>query len=217
MTIISPSHRRACEQLGVARCRITGLRYTVGSQGDISASLSVKLAAPLARGFGRDAVKRAESLGATLTGADISGTDVATAATATATENTDITAERHRVDRELARTDLTATERAELRQQQGALIAGARNASSNAAEQRDSLANTPMTFAYRTGRGTGLVDRIRDAGDTALASAGLTITALFWVLAALGPPGLVIAMAYLLWRRWGRRSWVKLVERSDRV
>jgi hypothetical protein len=214
---LQEDHARACERLGVERCRITGLRYTVERQGDVNASLSVKLAAPLARAFGRDGVKRAESLGATLTGADINGTDVATAAAATSAENTDINAERARVDRELARTDLSASERGELRRQQAALIVGARTASTTAAEQRDSLANTPMTFAYRTGRGTGLVDRLRDAGDTALGSAGLTLTALLWVLAALGPPILAIALLSLLWRRWGQRAWLKLAARRETI
>jgi len=52
--------------------------------------------------------------------------------------------------------------------------------------QRQSLANTPMTFAYRTGRGTGFIDRFSDAGDTALGSIGLTLTAPLWVVARLG-------------------------------
>ncbi|MEG3164249.1 hypothetical protein U1701_06550 [Sphingomonas sp. PB2P19] len=79
---------------------------------------------------------------------------------------------------------------------------------------------TPMTFLYRTGRGTALVDRVRDAGDTAAGSVGLTATALLWVLAALGPPLVVLALLFLLWRRWGRRWgrrwWIALLQRADR-
>ncbi|HXH17213.1 MAG TPA: hypothetical protein VNJ10_13895 [Sphingomonas sp.] len=213
---LQEDHARACEQLGTTRCRITGLGYTVDGQGDVSASLAVKLAAPLARKFGRDGVKRAESLGATLTGADISGTDVATAAEATSTERVDIGAERARVDRELARTGLKAGEREQLRGQQAALIEQARSAQTDAAAQRDSLANTPMSFTYRTGRGTGLIDRLRDAGDTALGSVGLTVTALLWVLAALGPPFLVLAALFVIWIRWGEGWWTKLTGRTAR-
>lgn len=198
------------------RCRITGLGYSVDGQGDVNASLSFKLAAPLARGFGRDSVKRAEKIGATLTGAEISGTDVAAEAAATGSDRDDISAERTRVDRELARTDLKGPEREQLRLQQAALIEQARNAGTNAAAQRDSLANTPMRFSYRTGRGTGLVDRLRDAGDTALGSIGLTITAVLWLLAALGPPFLVMAALFLLWIRWGQDWWTRLVGRADR-
>ncbi len=213
---LQEEHARACERLGATRCRITGLRYTVGQQGDVSANLSVKIAAPLARAFGRAGVKQAESVGATLTGADISGTDVATAAAATATERTDVAAERARIDRELARVDLSPRERAELRQQQAAAQGQATAAAATASEQRESLANTPMSFDYTTGRGTGLVDRLQDAGDTALGSIGLTVTALLWVLAALGPPLLVILLAFLIWRRWIQRWWTELMARIDR-
>lgn len=213
---LQEEHARACERIGVTRCRITGLRYTVGKQGDVSASLSVKIAAPLARAFGRAGVKQAESVGATLTGADISGTDVATAAAATATERTDVATERARVDRELARVDLPTRERTELRQQQAAAQSQATAAAATAVEQRESLVNTPMSFAYTTGRGAGLIDRVQDAGDTALGSIGLTVTALLWVLAALGPPLLVIVLAVLLWRRWVQRWWTKLMVRIDR-
>lgn len=213
---LQEEHARACERLGATRCRITGLRYTVGQQGDVSASLSVKIAAPLARAFGRAGVKLGESVGATLTGADISGTDVATAAAATATERSDAVAERARIDREPARVDLSPRERAELRQLQATASGQATAATATAAVQRDSLANTPMSFAYTTGRGNGLVDRLQDAGDTALGSIGLTVTALLWVLAALGPPLLVILLAVLVWRRWIQRWWTALMTRIDR-
>ncbi len=213
---LQEEHARACERLGTTRCRITGLRYTVGQQGNVSASLSVKIAAPLARAFGRAGVKQAESVGATLTGADISGVDVATAAAATATERTDVAAERARIDRELARVDLPPRERAELRQQQAAALALATAAAATAVEQRESLATTPMSFDYTTGRGSSLIDRLKDAGDTALGSIGLTVTALLWVLAAFGPPLVVVLLAFVVWRRWIQRWWTDLLARIDR-
>lgn len=208
-------HARACERLGTARCRITGLRYSVDRQGDVSASLALKVAAPIARAFGRDGVKRAESMGATLTGADISGTDVASEAAVTTFQQADLDSNRARITRELARANLSPRERTELLRQQAALAEPIRAAAAQAATQRENLANTPMTFAYRTGRGTGLIDRFRDAGDTALGSIGQTLTALLWVVAGLGPPLLVLSLVFLLSRRWGRRWWGGLVERAD--
>ena len=212
---LQEDHARACERLGTARCRITGLRYSVDRQGDVNASLAVKVAASIARTFGRDGVKRAESMGATLTGADISGTDVASEAAITTLQQADLDSDRARITRELARVDLSPRERTELLRQQAALAEPNRAAAAQAATQRESLANTPMTFAYRTGRGTGLIDRFRDAGDTALGSIGLTLAALLWVVAGLGPPFLPLALVFLLWLRWGRRWWGALVERAD--
>ena len=214
---LQEEHAKECEHLGVARCRITGLRYTVGDPGDVSASLSVKVAAPIARAFGREGVKMGERAGARLTGADISGTDVGSAAGATAIQRQDVAAERTRIAQQLARTDLPAAERAELLRQQAALSEQARTVRADATAQQDSLADTPMTFTYRTGRGTGFVDRLRDAGDTALGSIAVTITAILWVLAALGPPAVAILLLVLLWRRWGRVWWRKLVDRADRA
>lgn len=63
---LQEAHAQACERLGAGRCRITGLRYTVDRDGGVAASLSVKVAAPIARSFGRSAVKTAESTGAML-------------------------------------------------------------------------------------------------------------------------------------------------------
>ena len=72
---VQEQHARACEQLGIARCRITGMRYRVADDGGIEAMLAVKLQPGLARSFGRggtEAVTRAEGK---LIEADITGTD----------------------------------------------------------------------------------------------------------------------------------------------
>ena len=41
---VQEAHAAQCEGLGVARCRITGLRYSVGENDTVSAMLQVKLA-----------------------------------------------------------------------------------------------------------------------------------------------------------------------------
>ena len=212
---LQEQHALACETLA-GRCRITGLTYRVGSDGDVRASLSVSVAAPIARAFGRDGVKAAEAVGATLTGANITALDVANDAAATATARNDVDAERTRIIGELARTDLKSAERAELLRQQQRATEQARELRDRATTQQDSLTNTPMTFEYQSGRGIGLVSRIGDAGDTAIGSVAMTITAVLWILAALGPPLLVIVIVYLLWRRWGRGWWTTLIARTDR-
>lgn len=206
----------ACERLA-GRCRITGLRYTVSSSGAVNAGLSVSIAAPLARSFGREGIKTAQAAGATLTGAEITGTDAAPDQAAATTARTAADTTRARLARELARTDLSSRERAELRRQQSAAEDQARAARASASEVKARLADTPLVFFYETGRGNGLVDRIRDAGDTAVSSIGVTLTAALWILAALGPPLVVLAVLYLAWRRWGRHWWAALLYRTDRT
>ncbi|WP_129586204.1 hypothetical protein [Sphingomonas montana] len=66
---------RACEALTAARCHITGMTYRLDQSGQLTASLDVAVAAPIARAFGRAGVQRIEAAGGALTGAEIVGTD----------------------------------------------------------------------------------------------------------------------------------------------
>jgi len=207
---LQEGHADHCERLGVARCRITGLGYDVDRDGDVSASLSVKLAAPIARRFGRTATVTAERASATLVGARIGGEEVATAANASETDRRQRESDASRIAKELDRPNLPSAERAELLRQQSSFVEAGRTASRDSAEQRERLANTPMTFTYSTGRGTGFANRLRDTMDTALASAAATLIAFAWLIATLGPAALLLLLLFLIWRRWGREAWIRL-------
>lgn len=207
---LQEAHADSCERLGTARCRITGLGYDVDRNGDVSASLSVKVAAPIARKFGRAATKSAESAGATLVGARIDGEEVVTAADASDDERRQRESDASRVARELERPNLSSAERAELLRQQSSFVEAGRTASRDAARQRERLANTPLTFTYATGRGTGFANRLRDTADTALGSTTTTLIAFVWLVATLGPAILLLLILFLIWRRWGRSAWGRL-------
>lgn len=58
------AHAQACEQLTPARCRITGMSYRLDGSGQVAASLDVRVAAPIARAFGRRGVQGIETTGA---------------------------------------------------------------------------------------------------------------------------------------------------------
>ncbi len=208
---LQEAHAQACERLGAGRCRITGLRYNVDRDGGVAASLSVKVAAPIARAFGRGAVKTAESTGAILVGSEIGGEDVATATGESIARQRTAEADAQRIAGQLARSDLPPAERAELLRQQATQIDEARTQAREAGRQQQRLANTPMSFDYRAGHGRGLLNGLRDTADTALASTRTTLTALVWVVAALGPPALVILLVLLLWIRWGRSLWRRAI------
>ena len=208
---LQEAHAAACEGLGPGRCRITGLNYTVDHAGTISASLAMRVAAPLARRFARQAVVTAEHAGATLTGARISGDEVRPAATA-ATQQADVAhTELARIDRELARSDLPAAERAELQSQRAAQIVAERGAADTRKESEASLASAPVQFRYVTGHGAGFINQLREAGDTAIASVAVTITAALWLLAVFGPPLICLVIIVLLWRRLGASLWTRLL------
>jgi hypothetical protein len=213
---VQEAHAGACEALGPERCRITGITYNVDSAGDVSASLSANVAAPLARRFGRDAVTAAERAGATLTGANIGGTEAAPEVSAAAGQTGDAQADLARIDRELARSDLPAPERAELQSQRAVRLADLRTATTVRSGAQASIVTAPVRFSYATGRGTGFVNRLRDSGDTALGSAAATLSAALWLLATFGPPLLGLLLLALLWRRFGRPLWARLLAATDR-
>ena len=76
---VQEQHAQICEALGVARCRITGMRYRVVNENDIEAMLAFKLDPAIARRFGRTASQRVAGANGMLTESEITGTDVASA------------------------------------------------------------------------------------------------------------------------------------------
>ncbi len=206
---VQETHASACERLGPDRCRITGLHYTVAPSGRIDADLSMTVAAPIARRFGREGVLAAEKAGAVLGGVTIGGTEVATQAAADTRAATEATGERARVQADLRRRQ-TPEARAELLRRDTELTAQARTARADAAAARASIAGTPVSFDYRSGRGAGLANRVREAGETAAASTAVTLTTLLAALATLGPPLILILLLVIAWRRWGHRAWQRI-------
>ena len=213
---LQETHAAACEALGANRCRITGLSYTVDRSGAVSASLAMRVAAPLARRFARQAVVTAEQAGATLTGARISGDDVLPAAKAAAQQTTESNAELARIDRELARAGLPAAERAELQSQRAAQVVAIRGAADTRTNTEASIATAPVQLHYATGHGAGFTNQLRESADTAMVSATTTLVAALWLLAVLGPPLVALVIAALLWRRFGVPLWARLLATTDR-
>lgn len=205
------AHAQMCERLGVARCRITGMQYRVTDSDDIDASMEFKLQPAIARAFGKQGIAAIEAADGMLVDSTITGTDAAAAIGQAESVRTDAQAGRERLERELARPGLTAAERGELVRQRGELDNAATSARASVADQRESLARTPVTFTYETGRairGFDTGSRLAEAGDTAIASFQWTLLLLLRLLATLGPPALVLGALYLLWRRFAPR-WLR--------
>ena len=202
------AHAQACEKLGIARCRITGMRYRLVGENDVEAMLAFKLDPTLARAFGKGGIGIVEAAQGTLVDAEITGTDAGAEIDRLKVERARAADEQKRLDAELARPKLSQEERAEL-QRQRADAAQAVNASNDStAEQRESLANTPMVFDYGSGkavRGFDASAPLTSAADTAVGSAQVTVAVLLGILAIFGPPGIVVVVGWLAWRRFRPR------------
>lgn len=161
-------HARACEALGLARCRVTGFRYRVTGRDSASGRLEMRLVPDIARRFGQQGVASVRSAGGTLVDAEATGTDAGVTGDA-------------------------------------------------AAEQRRSLAATPVIFDYESGTGLSPIDTgapLRSAAAAALASARVTLAVTLGTLALAAPPAAALALLLLLAHRL-RPAWRRLLPWRD--
>ena len=197
-------HAAACEKLGIARCRITGMRYQLLGEDRVVGMLAFKLDPALARDFGKQGIAAIQKAEGTLVDAEITGTDAGAEISRLATERARAQEELARIDRELARTGLPASERAELQNQRAEIAQRIEAARTSSGEQRESLANTPMTFDYRSGRAVRGFDAgapLTSSLDLLAASAQATLAFVLGAVAVLGPPALALLIGLFAWRR----------------
>ena len=209
-------HAEACEKLGTARCRITGMRYTLVGENDVQAMLAFKLDPAIARGFGKSGIALVEAAKGTLVDAEITGTDAGTEIDRLSRERAQAETETQRIDRQLA-TATKASERAELQAQRAAVVRDATSAGTAAAEQRESLASTPMTFTYASGdavRGFDASAPLTSAIDTGIASAQTTFAIVLGLIGVFAPPAFALLLFWLLWR-WIAPRLRRLRSKSD--
>jgi hypothetical protein len=185
------AHAQACEKLGVARCRIAGMKFRRTGDDDIEAQLALKLDPAIARAFGKqgiDTVTRADGL---LAEAEISGEDVGTAIAAAKSDEGRSAEQLRKIEAQLARPGLGAAERAQLQADAQRIREAIAGSQATRSEQQQSLATTPMTFDYASGdMAPGLRRSLREGFGNLVGGLEvmlmLAITLLPWALLALG-------------------------------
>ena len=198
------THAEACEKLGVARCRITGMRYRVLGENSNEGTLLFKLDPTLARAFGKQGIDAITAAEGELVDAEITSTDAGAEIAKQQGLGAQAAAELQRIDGELKRTDLKSDERAELQNQRAAITDRITAAKASVGEQTESLANTPMEFDYESGPAIQGFDGsapITSAANVFVGSAAVTIGFVLTLLAALAPPGIITLCGFLLGRR----------------
>jgi hypothetical protein len=211
---VQERHAATCEQLGVRRCRITGMLYRVVGENDIEGMLSFSLDPAIARRFGRAGVEAVTQAEGMLTESLITGEDVGSGIRQTSRDITQLREELQRIEAQLARGGVSPDQRARLEEQARELRREIDAAQTDRADQEETLATTPMTFNY--GSGQFAPGEQRPSLRVALARAihgflyggtlllVILITLLPWVAAGL----LVWALVAFVRRRWlaGRRE-----------
>lgn len=198
---VQEAHAGRCESLGVARCRITGLQYTVNESDAVSASLEVKLAPGIARQFGKAATQDVRNANGRMRRTEFSGEDTEPLTTGARSAQDDLQSRITGLERQLASTR-GASERAELQSQLNELrtqVANTRAAIANASER---LASTPMTFNYygRGGISGFRSNPVAEAMRSFIASVVTMITVVLQFLAYMLPWALLLALVILALR-----------------
>ena len=204
---VQEQHASRCEQLGPDRCRIVGLHFLRHDDENIEARLSFKLEPSIARIFGREGVGTVLRADGMLVESEISGTDVAPRIRQAGRSIAELREELSRVEARL-RGRLTAGERSSLEYEAQQLRGSIRAAEQNRQDAQESLATTPMTFVYGSGRYVPgpqprrpLGETLEDAWDNFLDGASI----LFVILVTLLPWALLGLLVWLGVRRVRRR------------
>ena len=202
------AHATMCEKLGLARCRITGMRYSLANERDVSASLELKLDPAIARQFGKDATKVVADAEGMLVDQQISGIDAGSSIERANRGRAELQDELDRVERELARSGLSNVVRDRLLSEAASLRAQIRAFGEQKKADEESLAKTPMVFYYGSGKAIPGFDEpqpLRYAFDRAsynfLSAIGLLIIA----VATLLPWVLIVILGIWAYRRLPRR------------
>ncbi len=200
---VQEEHAAACETLGLSRCRITGMRYTLEDEDEVRAALAFKLDPMIARKFGKDAIASVAKAEGILVDSEIQGVDAGSEITASQRRSADISANLDRIEKRLAAGGIKDRERTEL-QEQAARMREQLSAETDTRRAGEaSLATTPMEFSYSGGEGIpgfGRGNPFADAWDSAVASFATMASFLLLAIGVLLPWLMLGVLLVALWR-----------------
>lgn len=208
------AHASGCEKLGLARCRITGMSYSVDQNEQVTAELDVKLDPQIARQFGKSAQQLVESNDGKLVRLQIGSSDQGQVIEQASKQRTDVATQIDQLQQELARTKLGSTAHANLLSQIQTLQQQASERSHAIEASQAALATTPMEFHYY-GRGgvPGFSGNpVRQAWHTFLTVVIWLVGILLQALAVLIPAAILLSLLIALWRTGPVRAvrrWIK--------
>lgn len=196
------AHASACEKLGLARCRITGMSYSVDDDRRVNAELDLKLDPTIARQFGKSAQRIVESSDGKLIRLEIGSSDEGEKIALATREKTSASSQVAQLKEALARTKPGTDAYARLVTQLQALQQQAAEQSAAIQDSQTILASTPLKFHYY---GEGGVPGFRgnplfEAWRTFVSMMVTIVGLLLQALAILVPLGLLVALLVAMWR-----------------
>jgi hypothetical protein len=214
------AHAAACETLGLSRCRITGMSYSVDQDEQVRAELDLKLDPVIARQFGKSAQQSVEGNDGKLIRLDIGSSDEGQAIEQATKLKTDVSAQIAQLQEELAKTKPGTQARANLMSQIQALQQQASQQSRTIEGSQAALASTPMEFHYY-GRGGVPGFRgnpVREAWQTFVTTLVWLVGMLLQAIAVLLPVLVLAGLFVAVWRTQPMRAfrgWIKGPQESE--
>lgn len=196
------AHASACEKLGLSRCRITGMSYSIDQNEQVIAELNLKLHPLIARQFGKSAQQTVASNDGKLVRLDIGSSDEGQKIDSATKQKNETSAQLAELQQELARTRPGTEAYASLLTHIQALQRQASEQSEVIAGSEAALASTPMELHYY-GRGGVPGFRgnpVREAWHTFVTIMVRLVGLLLQALAVLVPLALLAALLVGLWR-----------------
>jgi hypothetical protein len=214
---VQEMHAAACERLGIAQCRITGLRYQISDRDRVTGMLQVKLDPRIARQFGKQATTTVEQNEGRLVSAEFTGEDVGTQIDTERNRQADLQARVAEIEKRLASLKAGDREATQLQAQLEQLRRELAEAQGQIKQGAERLANTPMTFNYYGEGGIAGFDEnpIKASWRLMVESAVTMISILLKVVGALLPWAVLLGLVILMWRSrpmratrawWGRMA-----------
>ncbi len=200
---VQQDHAAACETLGAARCRVTGMNFEQDRSGPASASTHFLLAPDLARRFASEGITAVEKVDGKLDTASIDGQDADGAIRISQHDSAAIQAELDRLNARLKAKGLAGAERAEIQSRINQLSEQQRGEVALRRDREAAIATTPVNYSYAS---EGLIEGSGTFSKAASASWGSAQTALgvALLLGGISLPWLVLAgLLVLLWRSRG--------------
>lgn len=219
---VQEEHAAACETLGLSRCRITGMRYSLIDEDEVTASLAFKLDPSIARKFGKEAIASVEKAKGILVDSQIQGVDVGSGISASQRRSSDLQAELSRIEARLKAGGMGDRERTELQEQAQRIRQQLDSERDTRRAGEEQLATTPMEFSYSGGEGIpgfGSGNPFAGAWETPIASF-VTMASFLLLLIGGGLPWVLLGalLMWLLRSRLGagvRRWWQKNTPLND--
>lgn len=200
---VQEQHAQACEKLGVTKCRITGMRYSLIDGDDITASLQFKLSPEIARQFGKDGIAAVTAAEGMLVNSEISGIDEGANIKSSQVRSAELNDRLAEIEKQLSQPGLKDAERTQLQSQADSLRQQRQNESQSRSDSEEALANTPMEFHYGSGSSIPGFDGSSPLKESWRAAVSSFMTMLGFVLLVVGValPWLFLAVLLVaLWR-----------------